>query len=140
MTVAKVGDIIKSVYSRLDLTAKKLYYVADGDAEFVFVNDDVGAWHGLNTTEYEIVGNINDFDLVERPSLKDIHGQKIKEGDYVAYAHGIGHGIWKQGVVKILNVNVAFGTATVEFVGTDGRLAEVGVFEERGLLLKDYVK
>lgn len=71
--------------------------------------------------------------VINVPSVKDIHGQSVEKGDYVAYAD--------QGYLRVLEVMQVrnTGIANCRDINT-GNTALHGVFEERAIKLKDFTK
>ena len=120
-----------------DITKGKVYELK-GAGPDLHVIDDVGVRNyspspnnGTLRKDYVVL----DIDrMPEKPYvLKDIHGQSIYKGDYVAYAYSTG----TLAVFQVMSITGEFGLCrhTVNNFTTT-----LGVFEERALKLKDYNK
>jgi hypothetical protein len=117
-----------------DTTPGKIYtierYSPFGNAQF---RDDVGEWNsgaapgGTGTPVF-----LKD----EGSFLKDIHGQSVRKGDYVAYAFA-GPRYNHQAVFEVQSITgpVALCRST-----TDSTVITLGVFEDRAIKLKDFAK
>lgn len=142
---AVTGDVVRYVGGPcFDITEGKLYHIYDagmtGSGYGASFYDDKGNKRCFWLTDkYEIIGNAEDlrsFLATIQPSLKDVHGQDVLVGDYVAYAFA-GHMHKHLAVFEVQQIN---GPAALCRSVIDSAVTTLGVFEERALKLKDYNK
>lgn len=130
---AQVGDIVEVVAKRVDTTIGRMYQVNEIGRDWVMIRDDKNESNCIDNSMVKVVGK-----RPPAPTLKDIHGQEVKEGDYIAYAFaGPRYNHLAVFEVKAINGPVATCRGINHDTTTN---IELGVFNERALKLKDYTK
>jgi hypothetical protein len=129
------GTIIINTEAGIDLPAGKRYVTTEDHNDRTVFLDDAG-YSRSRPLEYSIIiGHIDDVVTAPVTTLKDIHGQSVSSGDYVAYAYATG----SLAVFEVLSINGPHGLALCRNV-VNNFTTTLGVFDERALKLKDYNK
>lgn len=132
-----VIEIAKGGSSTHVIEGKRYLQLVDSD-NLIFHDDmqvrrERGSWSGV------VVGHINDAVFPVAPSLVDIHGQIVHNGDYIAYAFA-GSRFPHMAVFEVMAINPGDGKFALCRSVTDDATINLGVFQDRALKLKDYNK
>lgn len=134
------GDIVRYTGPVcFDLTIGRLYEIFEvgtcNGSSFASFKDDKGTVRAFwDSASYEVVGKATP-DLF----LSDIHGQAVRNGDYIAYAFA-GSRFPHMAVFEVMAINPGDGKYALCRSVTDDATINLGVFQDRALKLKDYNK
>lgn len=125
MSAVRVGDKVRSMVEQFDVAIGREYVVTSvGESGFVGIIDDVGYEYGLFKEEYS-------FEY-EDSSIHDIKGTPIHAGVTIAYAFA-GAQSRHLALFEVQSVN---GPIALCRSLKDGAVINLGVFEERAIVIK----
>jgi hypothetical protein len=137
---ATAGDLVKYLDGLRGggVTPGKIYPITGnnsygGSTGALFVDDKGSERAFYDPTMYEVLGKLDDYELVPIAPLKDIQGNNVRAGDTIAYAFA-GASSRHLGLFEVQSIN---GPAALCRSKSDGAVVNLGVFEERAIKIKE---
>lgn len=126
MRKVKIGDTVRCHVTEHDVVAGRTYPVTfvNEDTGLIEVRDDIGEDYALLEAEYTLISR--------ESTINDIRGGAVCVGDTIAYAFAGA----QSRHLALFEVQAITGPTALCRAKSDGAVINLGVFEERAVIIK----